>query len=86
MDVANAQHELYWLPVMEKIECLHEDTVFAQGNFIKKMVLDRQKVSGRKIFRVGGAIETVVIVHLEIAESLLRRNCVGVLIKPVECI
>lgn len=86
IDAKNKQHHLYWLPLMNKIDCLHETTVFYKDDSVKTLILSREKVQGHKIFRVGGIMETMVIVHLEIAESLLRRNCTGVSIKPIACV
>jgi len=86
MDLKNKESHFYWLPLMEKVECLHESTAFGKDGFVKDMVLSKGKVGRHKIFRVGGIMEKVVVVHLEIAESLLRRNCLGVQLKPIRSI
>ena len=86
MDVSNKQHRLYWLPLLKQIECLHETTVFNKDKTTQKMVLRKEQVNKQKIFRVDGTMDKTVVIHLDIAESLLRRGCMGISLTPVQCL
>ena len=83
-DAKNKQNHLYWLPILEKIECLHESSEFSPKGLERNLVLDREKIGGRKIFRIDRTFGKTVVVNLEIAESILRRNSVGVSLKQID--
>lgn len=51
---------------------------------LKKLVLDRRKIRGKAIFRVGGLLEYKVAVSLPVAESILRRRPYGVSLQRIE--
>lgn len=86
MDVKNKQHHLYWLPIIKNVDCLHEETSWKKDGSLERTVLSAEKLNNHKIFRIPKVLEKTVIVHLEIAESILRRNCTGVCIKPVDIV
>lgn len=83
-DMANKQHKLYWLPIIDHVDCLHESTEYGKDGFLKNIVIDKAKVEDHKIFRIRSKHESLVAVRVEIAESLLRRGCEGVSIVPIQ--
>lgn len=86
MDPLNKRHQLYWMPIIEKLDCLHESTRYSKNNFIEKPVVDSGKIQDHKIFRIDRKHEKIVVVSFEIVEGLLRRGCEGVLFKPVDVV
>ncbi|MNM87696.1 hypothetical protein D3C81_998850 [compost metagenome] len=50
---------------------------------IKKLVLQRDKIGPRRIFRVKESERPLIIIRLDVAESILRRDLVGIRLKRV---
>lgn len=86
IDAKQKRHQLYYLPFIEKIDCIHESTTFYPNKSLKSLILDKKKMNGVKICRIDGIMEQIVLVSLEIAESLLRRNIIGISIKKIPSI
>lgn len=80
----NTRHE-YYVMLLDRMDCLHEDTEFYPDKSIKKLVLDLEKIDGRQIFKIAGIGPAYVVVSLDIAESLLRRSCYGIQFKKAVC-
>ena len=76
--------KVYWMPLMDSIDCMSSETEFYKDGSLKKLVLDKTKIEGKKIFRVANLKEYPVIIHLDVAESLLRRFLSGIDIIKVE--
>jgi hypothetical protein len=75
----------YAVLLTDRIECLHDSTELYPDGSVKKLVLDRSKIGDRRVFRVKGISAPYIIVSLDIAESVLRRNCFGVKFSHVDC-
>ncbi len=71
---------------MEEIDCVSGESVFRKNKTIEKLVLDKEKVGNKKIFRVANILEKVVIVDFDISESILRRGFWGVEFKHIETV
>lgn len=85
LDKVNKQYALYYLPILETVDCLHETSQFnLDRSVIKKAVFDPQKTAGKSIFRIGGVKNTYIAVRLDLAESLLRRKAAGIYLEPIE--
>lgn len=87
LDKINKQYALYYLPILETVDCLHETSQFnLDRSVIKKAVFDPEKTAtaNKSIFRIGGVKNTYIAVRLDLAESLLRRKAVGVYLEPIE--
>lgn len=63
-DRVNKIQKVYWLCVLEKVDCLGEDTEFYPDHSLKKLVLDEKKIGNRKNFQVSGIRERQVPSHL----------------------
>lgn len=74
----------YNVLLVDRIDCLHEDTQFYPDKSIQKLVLDKRKIADRTIFKVKGIGPAYMMVSLDIVESLLRRDCYGVKFTKVE--
>ncbi|NLW47124.1 MAG: serine protease [Firmicutes bacterium] len=74
---------VYWWMRLSPTDCLSENSLFNKNGTIKQLVLDRNKAAGLKVFRVAGLMEEYVLVRLDVAESLLRRDFCGIQFKRV---
>lgn len=75
----------YAVVLVDRIDCIHETAEFYPDKSVKKLVLDREKIGDRNVFRIKDIGPSYVVVSLDIAESVLRRNCFGVKFTEVEC-
>lgn len=84
MDKENQKQTLYYLPIFPEIEVLSPHSQFnLDHSRITQLVLDADKVAGRKVFRVKESEIPLVIVSLDVAESIMRRDFIGVSLTPV---
>lgn len=83
MDDQNDLAEVYYLPILPEIDCLHDTSEMNNDrSVIKRAVLDVNKIAGEKFFRIGGLMNAYYIVHVDLAESMLRRGARGVGLTP----
>lgn len=75
----------YQLLLLDQIDCLHETSEFYPDKTVKRLILDKEKVKGQEIFQIAGVDRMDVIVSLNIAESVLRRNVFGVQFQEICC-
>jgi len=84
-DFKNSKQAIYYIPIFEEIEALSED---AQMNLnktvVKELMLNEDKIKNKKIFKLKESSRTMVIVRLDVAESILRRDFNGVKLEKVE--
>ena len=77
----------YYLPIVEELEVLSEATEFnLNKTVVRKLILDEEKMKqlSKKIFKIKESSKPLIIVRLDIAESLLRRNFKGIKLERVE--
>jgi len=79
-----SRQENYWVLMPEKRDCLHEDSAWYPNGWDKTIILDRQKTGARRIFRAEGMQTPKVIVHMDVSESIMRRDFCGISFRPVE--
>ncbi|AGX41845.1 imm11 family protein [Clostridium saccharobutylicum] len=85
IDFDNLKQEIYYLPIFEEIEALSEEAELnLDKTVIKKLVLNKEKIQGKKIFKIKESKKDLIIIRLDVAESLLRREFKGIAIKRVE--
>lgn len=79
LDKENASAETYYLPILQEVDCLGKGTEYNPAHTaLKKIVLDKEKVMGKPIFRIAGVEGQYVIGNLDIVESILKRGCFGI--------
>ena len=76
----------YWLLLTEKIDCLDERSEWHANGWDKRIVLNREQIGQRRIFKVKGIRTPRVFVNLEVSESILRREFEGITLRPVEVV
>jgi len=83
---AEGNQFIYWLTLMDELDCISPNTEFDKSGSLKKLVLDKSKVQSRRVFQVGGIREKLIVINQDIAESLLRRFLLGIQLTPIESI
>jgi hypothetical protein len=83
-DMKRLRQELYWLIVPPRIDCLSEQSEFHKDGTLKRLVIDESKAAPYKIFKIEGIMEEYILISLDVAESLLRRDFTGIRLKKVE--
>ncbi len=83
-DIKRSRQDVYWLMVPDGIDCLSPESEFNKNGTIKRMVIDEKKIRYRKVFKVKGILESLIVVRLDAAESILRRELTGIRLKRVE--
>ncbi|MBD5540324.1 MAG: hypothetical protein HDR00_12310 [Lachnospiraceae bacterium] len=76
----------YWLLLTEKIDCLNESSEWHANGWDKRIVLNREQIGQRRVFKVKGIRTPRVFVNLEVSESILRREFEGITLRPVEVV
>jgi len=76
------RQELYYLTSAPKIDCASDETVYDARGDVKELVLDREKIGHARIFCADG-YERQLLVRLDAAESILRRDPDGVWFEKV---
>lgn len=85
IDIHDEKQENYYMPIFEDIECLSDKAELnLNKTVVKKIVLDEKKIRGKKIFKIKESSKTLVVVRLDVAEYLLRRELKGVCLKKLE--
>lgn len=85
IDLSHERQENYYMPIFEEIECLNEKAELnLNKTVVKRIVLDKGKIKGKKIFKIKESSKTLVVVRLDVAESLLRRGFKGVCLERLE--
>jgi len=75
----------YKLLLLDRMDCLHTDSEFYKDHSIKQLVLDSRKVKGKEIFRIAGVTPEIVVISMNIAESILRRDISGICLEEMVC-
>lgn len=85
IDSKRHTQENYYLPIFEDIEALDEKSEFNLNRaIVKNIVLNKKKIEGKKIFRIKESEKTLVVVRLDVAESVLRRKPRGISLERLE--
>lgn len=85
IDAKRDRQENYYLPILEDVEALNEKTELGFNKTVyKKIVLDKEKIKDKKIFRIKESSKNLVVVRLDVAESILRRKPKGICLERLE--
>lgn len=85
LDKINERAERYFLPIFDELECLHEDSEFNRNRSeLKKIVLSKKAIDENCVFRIANFEKQYIIGNLDIVESILRRNCIGLQLTELE--
>lgn len=85
IDKPNNKQKNYYLPIIEELEALSEAAELnLNKTVVRKLILNREKIQEKKVFKIKESLRSLIIVRLEVAESLLRRNFKGIKLERVE--
>lgn len=85
LDQKYERAKVYYLPILEEIECLHEKSEYnLDKSVIKKGVIDYEKTKDKAIFRLMGFDHYYMVGRLDLVESILKRNVKGIGLKELE--
>lgn len=78
LDGDNELVGLYFLPILDEVQCLAETSELSlDKSVIKRGVLKSRLAAGHDIFRIAGLKNTHYAVSLDLAESMIRRGVRG---------
>lgn len=79
IDLPHERQENYYLPIIEEIDCLSEKSEFnLNKSVIKKIILNKERIKDKKIFRIKESSKNLIVIRLDVAESLIRREFKGI--------
>ena len=87
INLKQQRQENYYLPIFEELSALSPNSEFnLDKSVIKTLVLDAEKIKGKKIFKIKESSKPLVVVRLDAAESIVRRDFTGIRLEkiPVE--
>ncbi|NFR85745.1 hypothetical protein FDE85_02885 [Clostridium botulinum] len=85
IDLPHERQENYYMPIFEEIECLSEKAELnLNKTVVKKIILDKEKIRNKKIFKIKESSKTLVVIRLDVAESLLKREFKGMCLERLE--
>jgi len=85
IDEINKKQKNYCLPIFEEIEALSKNAQFnLNKTVVKKIILDKEKIQDKKIFKIKEIFKPLIVIRLDVAESLLRRNYKGISLERLE--
>lgn len=79
LDPENELTQLYFMPMLESIDCLSEKSEFVNEYRAEyaKVVLKKTPIRDSALFYVENGVRRLAVIRLDLAESLLNRNCRG---------
>ena len=78
-------NEAYFLPVLDELDCMSDKTQYnSVGNRIIRLVLDKEKIGEKAVFKIKGYASNDIVGRLDFVESILRRNVRGIRLAEVE--
>jgi len=83
-DPKHMETHIYHLFIPKKVDCLSSLSEFNPDGTIKRLMLDSNKLHGEHIFSVKGIHECFIIVDLDVVESIIRSDYIGIKLKKVD--
>lgn len=80
----NALQYQYIHTLMEQVDAVSDKTEYYPNGTVKRLVLDSSKIGRHNLFLLEGSHRKDPIVSLALAESLLRRQSIGICFEEVE--
>ena len=85
IDQLHNKQENYYLPIVEELDALSDKAELnLNKTVVKKLILNKEKINGKKIFKIRESSKPLIVVRLDVAESLLRRNFKGMKLERIE--
>ncbi|WHX47207.1 serine protease [Paenibacillus woosongensis] len=84
LDLRRKHSQTYWLMIPPRVGCLSAESEFRPDGALRRLVVEGEQLNSWMLFQVAGIAETQILVHLALAESLLRRDFDGIRLTRVE--
>ncbi|MEC0127799.1 hypothetical protein [Paenibacillus pabuli] len=81
---AEEMQQTYWLLLVDRLECLSDLTEYDPWGRPSRIIIDRKMAKGHAVFRIAGIDDQRLVINLDIAESILRRDLWGISLEPLE--
>ncbi|NEW09790.1 hypothetical protein GK047_28120 [Paenibacillus sp. SYP-B3998] len=79
IDLKQQRQVNYVLPIFREIDALSLSSEWnTNRSVLKKSILQADKIKGNKIFRIKESEKPLIVVRLDVAESMIRRNLAGI--------
>ncbi|WP_243109379.1 imm11 family protein [Anaerophilus nitritogenes] len=85
-NIEEKTQKVYHMVLTDGIDGLSEKTTYYKNGWEKDIILDQEKLKNYNIFQIKGTVGNSMIVSLDVAESILRRDFTGVSFKEIEVI
>jgi len=82
--VKQRKQKTYWILLGERVDCLDKTSEMYPNGWSKRIVFNKEKIGTRRIFRTKGILEPKVFVHVDVSESILRREFGGIVFRSIE--
>lgn len=83
-DIKRSRQDVYWFMIPENVECLSPKSEFNKNGTLKRIVIDEERVKYCKVFKIKGIMENLIVIRLDVAESILRRGFFGINLTRLE--
>ncbi|GFI04272.1 hypothetical protein IMSAGC005_03124 [Lachnospiraceae bacterium] len=85
LDGKNEKAGIYYIPILPEVDCLDESSVFnLNKSLLKRGVIDYERTEGKAIFRLAGVGHYYMVGRLDLVESILKRNVIGIGLNELE--
>ena len=85
LDDENELTQLYYLAIVDEVDCLHESSGFnRQGTVLEKPVLIHNMIRDKSLFKIADTCSSYTVIRLDLLESVLRRDVRGLQLTPVD--
>ncbi|RKJ49537.1 hypothetical protein D7X25_19545 [bacterium 1XD42-8] len=85
MDKKEGVNRTYFLPILEEVDCMSDKTQFhVMGKRVIHLVLNKEKIGQKAVFKVKGWDARGMVVRLDVAESIIRRKARGIMLEEIE--
>lgn len=85
IDSEHDKQKNYFLPIVEEIDALSDNAELnLNKTVVKKIILDKDKIQDKKIFKIKESTKPLIVVRLDVAECLLRRDFKGMKLEELQ--
>lgn len=78
------EYSRYFIPLLPEINCISGKSIISPDRTYVKHVVLKQFHKNISIFKAEGLMTDVVVIRLDVAESLLRRGIRKLILEPLE--
>lgn len=78
------EYSRYFIPLLPEIECISRKSIISPDRTVVKYLALKHFQKNISIFKVAGLMTDIVVIRLDVAESLLRRGISKFIMEPLE--